>query len=234
MTASSTATLETTAQPILLELDEQSWEQKLDRIERWLDNVLLLQASMRELAESVRDKVHEPHFRSFIAEVAEKAAQHERQAEQLYELIGRRPSRFRRQSGVLMGKTRGLWADMVGLAGGAAAPLGDLQQLLIASLNASSAFGTAEQLGLAMGIKELAETSFRIVAEKYAHHLLLQELTLESAATAILYDTELAEPSEKRARPMNLRSNGRLMPLALGSLAGVAALALFGRSRWRR
>lgn len=230
MSPAEVTTQQLPSQPILVELDRGSWEEKMDAIERWLDNAMMVQAGFRQLAEQVRDKLHEPHVRDLVAEIAETAARHERLAGQLYEAIGREPSKLRNWSGQLLSPLRRAWADALGTAGGAAAPFRDLQQLLMASLNATTAFATAEQLGLAMGIKQLAETSFQIVAEKYPHHLVLQEISLEAAATAILYKSELAVPEQAESQTAGELSSGRLAGTALGSLAFVATLGLLSGS----
>ena len=222
-------------QPLLLELDQGSWDDKIDAIQQWLDNAVMVQAGFRQLAEDVRDKLHEPHFRDLVTEIAETAARHERLAESLYDAIGRQPPTSRKLSGKLLSPMRRAWADALGTAGGAAAPFRDLQQLLMASMNATTAFATAEQLGLAMGIEQLAEISFRIVAEKYPHHLVLQEIALESAATAVLYRAELAEPERgehRFARPTT--STASVTGLALGAVAMTVTLGLLLSSDRRR
>jgi hypothetical protein len=87
-----------------------------------------------------------------------------------------------------MGKARKGLADFMGLAGGASAPWRDLHQLFLVSLNAISAFGTAEQLGLALGIPEIVEVTLEVNREKFAHHRQLEELALDFAAITVLYD----------------------------------------------
>ena len=52
---------------------------------------------------------------------------------------------------------------------------------------AQSAFAVAEQLALAIGLRELAEAAFAIENEQAKDHLVLRELMLETAAIAILY-----------------------------------------------
>jgi hypothetical protein len=47
-------------EPILLELDEQTWKEWLDRTETWFGNVPMIQVTFRQLAEDTLDKVHEP------------------------------------------------------------------------------------------------------------------------------------------------------------------------------
>ena len=43
--------VQTQGQPLLIELDAQSWSTQLDNVESWLDNVMLTQASYRQLLE---------------------------------------------------------------------------------------------------------------------------------------------------------------------------------------
>lgn len=225
---------ETPIEPILVELDQASWHEKIDAIERWLDNATMVQVGFRRLAEEVRDKLHEPHFRDLVSEIADTAAEHERLADALYETIGRQRPRVRKWTGRMLSPLRRAWADALGTAGGAAAPFRDLQQLLMASLNATTCYATAEQLGLAMGIKELAEISFRIVAEKYPHHLVLQEIALESASTAILYRAELAEPEQGEHRYSPGASIASPTGLTVGVLTLAATAGLLFGLRQRR
>ena len=89
--------------------------------------------------------------------------------------------------GELAGKSRELWADLIGLAGGTKEPWHSLQQLYISNLNSMSAFAVAEQLGLALGIPEIADITFPVVAQKSTDHLLLQEIALEMCSMSILY-----------------------------------------------
>jgi hypothetical protein len=49
------------------------------------------------------------------------------------------------------------------------------------------AFAVVEQLGLAIGNKEMANLAFFVVQEKTMHQLLLQEYMLEMAPNAVLY-----------------------------------------------
>jgi len=176
-------------QPILVELDPTTWDSYLDRAARWLDTTRMLQSCFRETAEDVQRKIKEPHFHAYLGEIAETARAHAGRAEGLYRIIGREPSRVRPALGTLTAKVRQGLADVVGFAGGATAPWRDRQQLFRMSLDAMSAFGAAEQLGYSLGMHELANECFAIVDEKYTHHLLLQELTLEMVPWGILYKT---------------------------------------------
>lgn len=176
---------------LLLDLDEQTWRGRMDRVEAWLGNVLMAQTSFRVLAQDVRDKVNEPNVKGYLGEIAQRAQEHEHQAEALFRLIGREPSAARKLGGTLMGKARQALADMQGLAGGAAGTWRDLHQLLLASQNALGAYGVANQLGLALGHRELTQATLSITADKYKDHFLLQELVLELASLSILYQRDI-------------------------------------------
>ena len=175
--------------PIVVELDDDTWKDYLDSTEQWLGNVLMLQSAFREMAQDVQGKVDESHFRELLADVAEAARRHEQRVDELYRIIGRDPAKWRKTAGTMTAKLRQGWADLVGMAGGGSSPWRDLQQLYISNLNAISAFGAAEQLGYSLGLPGLADACFEIIAEKHAHHLLIQELTLEVVPRAILYKT---------------------------------------------
>ena len=178
-------------EPILIELDQETREDQLDSAESWLNNVLLTQATFRQLAEDTLDKVHEPHVREYLTSILETAQEHEQKAKELYRVIGREPSTAREVGGTLVAKAREAMGDLMGIAGGAAGGWRDLHQLFLASLNAMSAFATAEQLGLALGIPEIVEITSSVTSEKFAHHRLLQEVILDMAPVAILYDMEI-------------------------------------------
>ena len=177
--------------PILLDLDEQTWKDSLDRVETCLGNVLMIQTNLRQLIEDTVDKVHEPHIRAYLADILEKAKQHEQQAEELYRVIGRDPSKARKLGGTVMSKVNQVVADIQGVAGGAVGAWRDIRQLLLANLDSLGAFAIAEQLGLALGLPEIVDITFPIVQEKSTHQLLLQEYMLEMAPVSILYKASI-------------------------------------------
>ena len=177
--------------PMMLELDETTWQEMLDRTETWFGNVLMTQSTYRHLAEDTLKKVKEPHIREYLMDIVAKAKEHEDRAEELYRIIGRKPSRTREAVGALAAKTRQAMADLTGMAGGAAGSWRDLHQLFLASLNAQSAFAAAEQLGLALGMPEIVDITLRVSKEKFAHHRQLQELVLDMAPVAILYNMDV-------------------------------------------
>lgn len=186
MTASATSP--TASAPIMIELDAETWKSQLDIAEQWFDTVLMIQTAFRQLAEDTAAKLHEPHLKAYIGEVAETAQRHEQQLAELYVTIGREPSGGRSVAGTLMAKGREVVADVLGVISGAPSPWRDLHQLFLASLNAISAVATAEQFGLALGIREVVEITFPMTNEKFVQHRMIQELTLEMVPIAFLYN----------------------------------------------
>lgn len=181
----------TATEPILLELDETSWEEYIDRTEQWFGNVLMTQTAFRALAEETLEKVEEPHLREYLRDIIETARRHEQKAEELYRLIGREPHAARKLGGNLWAKAREAMADLIGMAGGAKGGWRDLHQLYLASLNSMSAFAAAEQLGLALGMPEIVEVTMAVAREKFSHHRQLQELVADFAPISILYRMDI-------------------------------------------
>ncbi|WP_088006816.1 hypothetical protein [Indiicoccus explosivorum] len=173
--------------PILIGIDEQSWEKQLDSTEQWFGRLLLVQSAFREAAEKTADKIGEEHIKTAILKMAERAQQHEQQILRLYELIGRKAPEASGLTGKAAGTLSSSLASMKSLFGEAGGYWQDLHQLLLLNMNAMSAFGMAEQLGLALGLTEVAETVFPIMSDKQMNHLLLQEYSLELGAVAVLY-----------------------------------------------
>ncbi len=174
-------------QPLLLELDEETRATQLDRVASWLHNVQLLQAAFRQLAEDTVPKIHEPHIKQYIADVAAQAKEHEQAVMALYRLIGRDPAPGRTLGGTLLSKVREVVADVEGAAGGAVGGWKELRELLLTNVDALGAFAVAEQLGLALGLPEAVDIVFPVVHAKWTAHLLLQEYMLEMGSKAILY-----------------------------------------------
>lgn len=175
------------AGPVMIELGDESWSAFLDRFEAWLDNVLMTQSAFRRLAENTVDKIEEPHIRTYLGDVAERARDHERHVDDLYQVIGRRSSVARKAGGTVLGKVREGAADVVGLLGGAVGGWREMRELLLANQDAMGAFAIAEQLGLALGMPEVVDITFPIVNEKSTQQLLIQEYMLEMASNSILY-----------------------------------------------
>lgn len=173
--------------PILVELDEQSWRTQLDRFAAWLGNVQTAQAAFREHLEESVGRIHEPHIRMALDRMAEIAREHERQVADLYKVIGREPSGVRKVAGELMAEVNEAMAKLQGRLGGAVGAWREIHGLLIANLNALGAFAIAETLGLALAYPEVPEITGPILHQKQTDQLLLQEYMLEMAAIAILY-----------------------------------------------
>jgi hypothetical protein len=172
---------------ILVELDEETRQKHLDRTKAWFDNVLLTQASCRQLVEDTAAKIQEPHLKQYLAEMAQQEQGHEDQARALFALIGREPSDIRLVLGETMAQARQALGDFIAVGGGTRGPWQDLHQLYLSNYNAMSAFAVAEQLGLALGLPEIVDLTFPVIAEKSTSQLLLQEFVLEMCSMSILY-----------------------------------------------
>jgi hypothetical protein len=177
----------TSTPPVLIELDADTWNRQLDQAKKWLDNVVLVQASYRQLLEDTAAKIDEPHIRQYLLEIAGRAKDHEAQVWELYAAIDREPAEIRKTLGALAGKGRQVLGDLLALTGGAKGPWQDLHQCFMANYNAMGAFAVVEQLGLALGIPGLSDLAFDIVAQKSTDQLILQEFVLEMCAKSILY-----------------------------------------------
>src|SRR3954447_2990432 len=93
-----------TAEPILLELDESTWNTQLDRAAAWLNNVILTQEKFRKFAEDTTSKIREPHIKRYLEEVTRRAEAHEELARGLMRAIGREPSGSRSLAGAVLAK----------------------------------------------------------------------------------------------------------------------------------
>ena len=177
--------------PILLELDPETWEQSLDKLEAWLGDLTTVQAAYRQLAGDTAKKLHEAHLQTYIADIYSAAQVHEAAIPKLYEIIGRSPSAGRKAAGSLLGKASEASANLLLGSGGAVGGWRDLHQLFMYSLHAISAWSAAETLGFAIGIREIIDITFPIVQEKFVQHRMLQELTLETVVLSVLYKSEI-------------------------------------------
>ena len=176
--------------PIVIELDEQNWEEKIDKVEKWFDQMLMIQSSFRQLAEQTTKKIHETHIKTAVLRIAENAKVHEQQIEELYKAIGRDSSGMRKKAGELIGKVSDALDNVQTMLGGTTGYWKELHQLHLLNLNAMSAFGMAEQLGLALGLSNVVDIVFPILHDKQKNHMLLQEYTLEIGAVSVLYDRD--------------------------------------------
>lgn len=177
--------------PLAIELDEATWNEFLDRSERWFGQVRAAQASLRKLAEDVLDQMREPHLRQLLQEVVDTARKHEGQVDDLYRAIGREPPSpgLLSVGGGLLAKGQEALGALQGLTTGAQGWWDDLHQLFLSSLNSISAFSAAEQLRYALGIREIVDIAFPILLEKFKHHRMIQEILNELVPMAILYRT---------------------------------------------
>ncbi len=173
--------------PILIELGEGAWKEQIDRAETWFGNALTVQGAFRRLVHDARDKVQEPHIRDYLGEILNKAMEHEQQAEELFGMIGRKAPTSRKLGGILVAGAHKALGKVEGTAGGATDAWQDLRQLLLLNLDSMGAFAVAEQIGFALAMPEVAKITFGIENEKMKHHLIMQELILETAAISILY-----------------------------------------------
>lgn len=174
--------------PLLLELGTESWDHFMDKTAGWLRNVQLAQTSFRHLAEETAEKEPDPRVKEMIERIAETARSHEQKVDELYKLIGREPSNSAGLLGEVTARGRQVVGDVLGLMGGARGPWHDLRQMLLANLNTIGAFGAVEQIGLTLGLPELAQTAFVVVREKSTEQLVMEEFMLELAPQSILYD----------------------------------------------
>lgn len=184
-------TVKTAIEPILLDLDEKTRDKHISRTESWLSNVLLVQAEFRKFAADAASAIKEPHIKKYLSDIAERAQAHEDQARDFFAAIGRTPPSGRSMAGTVLAKVREAVGGVVGLMGGARGNWTDLRQLLLVSQDALGAFAIVEQLGYALGLPQLAEPAFRIVAEKTKDQLLIQEYVLEMGPVAILYHEDV-------------------------------------------
>ncbi|SEG94334.1 hypothetical protein SAMN04489712_14618 [Thermomonospora echinospora] len=177
-----------TSGPVLVELDEELWSDWRDRIAAWLGNVTMTQSTFRRMAGDTAEKISEPHIKRYLTEIAEEAGRHEQKIDDLYRIIGRQASGGRRLGAAAMSRVQQVMGQLVGKAGGAPrAEWNLLRQLLPVNLDSIGAFSTAQQLGLALGLHEFAESIFPIVRRKEEHQLLIMEFMLEMGPQAILY-----------------------------------------------
>ncbi|RLQ91428.1 hypothetical protein [Planomicrobium sp. Y74] len=182
--------MEKAGTPIVIGLDEKSWKEKLDKVEKWFDQLLMIQSSFKKLAEQTADKIGEIHIKTIVLAMVDEAEEHERQIGELYKVIGRDPSSVRKKAGELMGKMSDTLDNLQSMLGGTTGYWKELHQLHLLNLNAMSAFGMAEQLGLALGLTEVVDIVFPILHDKQKNHMMLQEYTLEIGAVSVLYDRD--------------------------------------------
>ena len=106
-------------------------------------------------------------------------------------MIDRKPKKMQNLGGIAFAKARKWTADLEGLASGAVSGWRDLQQLTHSSLDGIVAFGIAQDIGLALGLVEVSNLTLAVTSEKFVHHYLLQEITLELGSLSVLYRDEI-------------------------------------------
>ncbi len=190
MAAASGVSAAAAHRPVVIEIDKDNWKQSLDRAERWFHFVQTVQTSFRKIAEDTGPKLHDSHLRDYLREVTERARTHEEKAAELLRLIGREPKNPNSLAGTLFAKTRELTGDLEGFASGAMSGWRDLQQVVHSSLDGIVAFGVANDIGLALGLVEVTDLTLEVTSQKFQHHYLLQEITLELGSLSVLYRME--------------------------------------------
>ncbi|MDQ4043987.1 MAG: hypothetical protein M3173_00860 [Chloroflexota bacterium] len=202
-----------TTEPILVELGEDRWAALIDSVEAWLRNVRLAQSSFRHLAQDTAGKIDDPRLKEQMERIAETAKRHEEQVDALYALIERKPPGRTGMLGEAAAKGRQALGNVLGITGGAPGAWPDLRQMLLSNLNAIGAFGAVEQLGLTLGLPELAEVAFTIVREKSTDQLVIEEFMLELAPQAILYEDErLGRPTDHEPAQPPAGSSAQMQP----------------------
>jgi hypothetical protein len=186
----NTMTVATNTQPVLIELDEQSWNSFFDNAAKWFDNLLLVQSSYRKLLEDTIEKINEFHIKAYLSDILERARKHEEKIDDLYKIINRDSSKIRKALGTVIGKADQVLGDLMAVTGGFSGPWQDLHQLYLSNTNVMGAFAVAEQIGLALGLPEIIEITQPIVFEKSTDQLLIQEFVLEMCGISILYNQE--------------------------------------------
>jgi hypothetical protein len=181
-------------QPQLVELDGGTWGQWLERVEPWLATTATLQGTFRKLLEDTVEDVTEPHWHAYLEEILKSARDHEAKIDDLYQAFDRErsgPGRLGSAAATLVAKGREAVGHAEGLAAGArGGSWRKLRELLLSNLDAISGFAVTEQLGLALGNPAVTDITVPIVTEKSEHQLQLQEMLLEMAANAILYQRD--------------------------------------------
>jgi hypothetical protein len=103
-------------------------------------------------------------------------------------LIGRKaPTTSRELGGVLVSGAHKALGKVEVTAGGATDAWQDLRPLILLNIDSMGAFAVAEQIGFALAMPEVSKITFDIENEKMKHHLIMQELLLETAAISVLF-----------------------------------------------
>lgn len=177
---------------LMIELDSTSWADAMGRFRTWCGTNMAAQTSYRQLAEDTQARLNERHLKfTYLSQVVDGARRHEQAAEELTRMVGAEPSAARKALGEAGAKTREAMASALSVLGPATGGFGRLHMTFLASLDALVTFSVAQQLGLALGVREINEFCFPIINEKFLLHRLLQEVALEGVPQAILYGIEI-------------------------------------------
>lgn len=178
------------ARPLLVEIDPQTRNTFLDRVEPWLVTTATLQGTFRKLLEDSIGDIEEPHIRAEFERMLRDAREHEERIGDIAHAFGRDPSAapLKSVASTLLSKTREVAGGLEGLAGGArGSGWRNVRELLLTNLDTIGGFGVTQQLGLTLGIPEVVKIVFPIIDRKTRHQLYFQETMLEMAPKAILY-----------------------------------------------
>ncbi len=177
---------------ILLELDEDYLAKQFNEVEKWFEHVWAIQTALETSISKAIPEIKEPHIREAMEKMLESNKHHSKSLDELFKAIQRNPNKG---SDKLMGSVMvSLQKNLVHLQdviGGGGGSWVHLHVLLLVNQQAMGAFAVAEQLGLALGMKEIVSIAFPIVHEKTMHQLLLQEYMLEMAPISILYKEDI-------------------------------------------
>ena len=177
---------------LMIELDRRSWEDAMERLRTWCGTNLAAQTAYRQLAEDTQERLNERHLKfTYLSQVVDGARRHEQAAEELTRMVGGEPSAARKALGEAGAKAREAMASALSAFGPATGGFGRLHMTFLASLDALVTFATAQQLGLALGVREINEFCFPVINEKFLLHRLLQEVALEGVPQALLYGIEI-------------------------------------------
>jgi hypothetical protein len=177
---------------ILIELDETTLLKKINEVEKWFEHVLTAQITLETLLNKTIPAIVEPHIREALEKIQQAEVMHSKSADNLFIAIKRIPDAAKdRALGTVVSKVEEGLLSFQDMMGGAVGSWQGIHHLMLLNQQAMGAFAVAEQLGLALGIKEIAAIAFPIVHEKSMHQLLLQEYMLEMAAIAILYKQDI-------------------------------------------
>ncbi|MEH7073844.1 hypothetical protein [Neobacillus drentensis] len=173
---------------ILIELDKQTRSNHLNQMEKWFEHVLTIQMSLENSLQRAIPIISEPHMKEAIQKTQAAVRAHSSAAEDLFKAIHRSAdaAKDRALANINTAVQTGLFS-FEDLMGGAVGSWKEIHLLLLMNQQAMGAFAVAEQLGLAIGMKEVVNIAFPVVHEKTMHQLLLQEYMLEMAPVSILY-----------------------------------------------